>query len=70
MRQTSIIKKVILWRIISFTLATIVTYIFIGQLRSSIYLSLTINGLVTIVHYFFEKWWERSDKMEVDSGKR
>ncbi len=64
MRKDKIVTKVILWRIISFTLATIVTYIFIGQLRSSIYLSLVINALITIVHYFFEKWWENQFEKE------
>ena len=64
MRKDKIVTKVILWRIISFTLATIVTYIFIGQLRSSIYLSLVINALITIVHYIFEKWWENQFEKE------
>jgi len=51
------INKVIVWRILSMCLLFIMTYVYIGEMRSSIELVITFNIIMTIVHYFFEGWW-------------
>jgi uncharacterized membrane protein len=59
-------KKVIAWRLLSFTLATIICYPFIGSFIKSISLTIVINVIMTIVHYFFEKYWDK----RYNKGKR
>ena len=51
------VRKVITWRILSFTIATLLMYPFIGSFMKSIGLTVFINIVMTVVHYFFERYW-------------
>ena len=52
------IKKVIYWRAITFTVATIVSYLYLGEIRKSLELTIILTVLMTILHYFYEGFWE------------
>jgi len=54
------LKKVILWRILSTVVATILTYIWFGEIKKSLMMVITFMIVMTIMHYFFEKWWEKT----------
>ena len=53
------IKKVIVWRIISTIVATIVSYWYLGEIKKSIELTAILTVVMTTLHYFYEEFWER-----------
>ena len=53
------IKKVVVWRIISTVIATVISYIYLGEIRKSIELTLILTIILTTLHYFYEGFWER-----------
>ena len=53
------IKKVVVWRIISTIVATIVSYWYLGEIKISIELTAILTVVMTILHYFYEEFWER-----------
>ncbi len=54
------ISKVISWRVISTTTAGTISYLYLGELRRSVELTLILMVTMTSVHYFFEGWWRRN----------
>jgi uncharacterized membrane protein len=54
------ISKVFTWRIISTTTAGIISYLYLGEFRKSVELTLILMVTMTSVHYFFEGWWRRN----------
>ena len=53
------LKKVICWRFLSTLCGWFITYLFLGEVIRSLELTVVIGFTMTIVHYFFEKWWDR-----------
>jgi len=53
------VLKVVLWRILSLVLGWILAYFYMGSVSKSLELSLVIGTTMTIVHYIFEKQWEK-----------
>jgi uncharacterized membrane protein len=53
------IKKVIIWRIISTIVAILLTVAFFGEWSKSIEMVFVFTVVMTVLHYFFEKWWEK-----------
>ncbi len=53
------IKKVIAWRILSTLIALVLSYLFLGEITKTIAMVVAFAVTMTIVHYFFEMWWER-----------
>jgi|TARA_R100000988_G_scaffold44847_1_gene22172 uncharacterized membrane protein len=53
------IKKVIVWRIISTIVATVVSYWYLGEIKKSIELTAILTVVMTTLHYFYEEFWER-----------
>jgi|TARA_B100000085_G_scaffold239516_1_gene229504 uncharacterized membrane protein len=53
------IKKVVVWRIISTIVATIVSYWYLGEIKKSIELTAILTVVMTTLHYFYEEFWER-----------
>ncbi len=53
------VKKVVVWRIISTVIATVVSYIYLGEIRKSIELTFILTVILTTLHYFYEGFWER-----------
>ncbi|MBK25080.1 MAG: hypothetical protein CME70_19435 [Halobacteriovorax sp.] len=52
------VSKVITWRVISLIVGTIITYAYLGEIRQSIELTVIFSIVMTVLHYFFEKWWK------------
>ena len=53
------IKKVVVWRIISTIVATVVSYWYLGEIKKSIELTAILTIVMTTLHYFYEEFWER-----------
>jgi len=53
------IKKVVVWRIISFTVASIISYWYLGEFKKSLELTIILTFVMTTLHYFYEEFWER-----------
>tara|TARA_B100000214_G_C23743838_1_gene524533 strand:+ start:335 stop:532 length:198 start_codon:yes stop_codon:yes gene_type:complete len=56
------IKKVIAWRILSLICGWIISYFYIGTVLKSLELTVVIGITMTIIHYFFESWWENAGR--------
>jgi|TARA_X000001388_G_scaffold64578_1_gene50819 uncharacterized membrane protein len=52
------IKKVVVWRGVSTLLGWAISYVYLGSITRSLEMTVVIGGTLTIVHYFFEKWWD------------
>ena len=53
------LKKVVLWRMISFPTATTITYLYLGELTKSITLTAILMVVMTTIHFFFEYFWNK-----------
>ena len=53
------LKKVILWRSISFPIATTIAYSYLGELARSITLSIILVVTMTTIHFIFETLWNK-----------
>ena len=53
------IKKVVVWRIISTIVATVISYWYLGEIKKSIELTAILTVVKTTLHYFYEEFWER-----------
>jgi len=53
------VKKVITWRVISTLCGWGISYLYLGSITLSLEMTVVIGGSMTVVHYFFERWWER-----------
>ena len=53
------IKKVVVWRIISTIVATVISYWYLGEIKKSIELTAILTIVMTTLHYFYEEFWER-----------
>mgnify|MGYP002842205640 CR=1 FL=1 len=57
------LKKVIIWRTISFPTATTITYLYLGELTKSITLTAILLVVMTTIHFFFEHFWNKYYKL-------
>ena len=48
------IKKVVVWRIISTIVATVISYWYLGEIKKSIELTAILTVVMTTLHYFYE----------------
>ena len=60
MENTDKVRKVIAWRIISTIIGTLISYFYIGSISKSLELTIIIGFTMTVIHYFFELWWEKN----------
>ena len=56
------VKKVIVWRILSTLIAILVAYIFLGEVHKTLEVVITLTVVMTTLHYYYEKWWEKYNK--------
>jgi len=49
--------KIVCWRIISFTIALCVSFVYLGEIKSTISLTIILTVLLMTVHYIFERRW-------------
>jgi len=54
------IKKVIMWRALSFTVASIISYLYLGEFKKSLELTVILTIILTTMHYFYEQAWENT----------
>lgn len=63
------LRKVIAWRLISFVVAMIYNLVFLGGWQKSFLLTVALMTVLTVIHYAFEKWWDRALMVELaDTG--
>jgi len=60
--MSNIIKKVLAYRALSFVVGFAVTYMWWGIWQQSFLFTVVLLSTMTIVHYLFEKWWDRNKK--------
>ena len=53
------LKKVISWRAVSFFSAGTIAYLYLGEFRSSVELTIIMTAVMTAIHYSFETLWEK-----------
>ena len=53
------LKKVILWRILSFSVASIISYLYLGEFRRSLELTVILTVVLTAIQYYYESFWEK-----------
>ncbi len=56
------VRKVITWRILSTLCGWGISYLYLGRVTKSLELTVVIGFTMTVVHYFFEKWWENEKR--------
>ena len=56
------LKKVIAWRILSTAVSVVIVYLYLGEIQSAGELTIIMMIVMTILHYFFERWWEKDNK--------
>jgi uncharacterized membrane protein len=52
------VKKVVIWRIISTIVATVISYWYLGEIKKSIELTAILTVVMTTLHYFYEGFWD------------
>jgi|TARA_R100000234_G_scaffold99862_1_gene68576 uncharacterized membrane protein len=52
------LKKVMMWRALSFTVASIISYFYLGEFKKSLELTVILTIILTTIHYFYEQAWE------------
>ena len=52
------LKKVMVWRALSFTVASIISYFYLGEFKKSLELTVILTIILTTIHYFYEQAWE------------
>ena len=58
------LKKVIIWRILSFIVSSLITWAYLGELKKSLVLSVILVVVMTTIHFFFETIWDRHYKFK------
>ena len=51
------IKKVLVYRALSFMIGFAMSYLWFGAFTQSFGFMVTTMTILTVVHYFFERWW-------------
>jgi uncharacterized membrane protein len=53
------LKKVITWRILSFSVASMISYLYLGEFKRSLELTLILTVVLTAIQYYYESFWEK-----------
>ena len=56
------VKKVVVWRVLSTLLGGAISYLYLGSVTRSLEMTVVIGGTMTVVHYFFERWWDNESR--------
>lgn len=60
-RHSRTIVKSITWRLVAFISSVVILYLLIGDLETSLYHSVLIHGVKTILYYVHERFWNASN---------
>ena len=63
--QRNRLLKVIYWRVLSFVVAGLISWAYLGELRSSLELTIILTVVMTVLHYYYEAGWERYERGNV-----
>jgi uncharacterized membrane protein len=53
------LKKVIVWRALSFSIASAISYLYLGEFKRSMELTVILTVVLTIIQYYYESFWEK-----------
>jgi len=53
------LKKVIIWRMLSFSVAGVISYLYLGEFKRSLELTLILTVVLTAIQYYYESFWEK-----------
>ena len=59
MKANALIRKVILWRLISITITLFVIYVYTGDIKSATGITIFLHALLTVIHGAYEQAWLR-----------
>jgi uncharacterized membrane protein len=63
--QRNKVLKVMYWRVLSFIVAGLISWAYLGELRSSLELTIILTVVMTVVHYYFEIAWEKHERRNI-----
>ena len=64
-----IIKKVILWRILSIVITYAAIIVYVGDVKSATWFTIFLHLLLTIANYIFEILWKNKGEYNDQSQK-
>ena len=53
------LKKVLVWRVLSFNVAGTLSYMYLGEFGRSVVLTAMLTVVMTALHWLFEMLWDR-----------
>lgn len=53
------LKKVVIWRILSFSVASVISYLYLGEFKKSLELTVILTVVLTAIQYYYESFWEK-----------
>ena len=53
------LKKVFIWRILSFSVASVISYLYLGEFKRSLELTVILTVVLTAIQYYYESFWEK-----------
>jgi len=65
--MNNLVWKIIAWRIISFSLTTLVTYVYVGNLLKSVDLAIILQVVLAATQFVFETLWENCNSNVIES---
>ena len=64
--MNNLVWKVIVWRLISLIVTTIITYIYVGSLLKSFDLALILQVILAVTQFVFETMWENCNNNVIE----
>jgi len=65
--MNNLVWKIIAWRIISFSLTTLVTYVYVGNLLKSVDLAIILQVVLAATQFVLETLWENCNSNVIES---
>ena len=59
------VLKVMYWRMLSIIVAGLISWAYLGELRTSLELTAILTVVMTVMHYFYEIGWERYERRNI-----
>ena len=52
-----LLKKVIIWRVISIIITLVITWLWSGSLKAASGITIALQAVLLVSHWIFEDWW-------------
>lgn len=59
MKIDNLVKKVIVWRLISVSMTLVLMYLITGDGKEATGITFLLHAVLTACHYAFEKYWKK-----------